>query len=130
MIADDFIITKDFRTYTTIILRDNKRLRDHAPTAGAGVHYWVVSAASCRLAGKLAELLGTPVAWRDIPQVLAKFPALAFGISHDGLPESPRLVGWPVEDDPARSRDAGARGADVVDEDKGNRGGLAEPAAC
>jgi hypothetical protein len=64
MIADDFIITKDFRTYTTIILRDNKRLRDHAPTAGAGVHYWV------------------------------------------------------------------ARGADVVDEDEGNRGGLAEPAAC
>jgi len=45
MIANDFIIKKDFRTYTTIILRQDKRLRDHAPTAGAGVHYWVVSAA-------------------------------------------------------------------------------------
>jgi hypothetical protein len=29
MIADDFIITNDFRTYTMIILRQDKRLRDH-----------------------------------------------------------------------------------------------------
>ena len=32
MIANDFIIKKDFRIYTMIILRQDKRLRDHAPT--------------------------------------------------------------------------------------------------
>jgi hypothetical protein len=55
MIADDFIITKDFRSYTMIILRQDKRLRDHAPTrrirwsllgckrraVGMGRHGWV-----------------------------------------------------------------------------------------
>ena len=77
-----------------------------------------------------ASALRTPVGRCDIPEVLAKFPALAFGIGHDGLAESPWLVGRSVEDDPARSRGAGARCVDIVDKDEGNRGGLAEPAAC
>src|SRR4029077_11760600 len=85
---------------------------------------------ACRLAGKLAELFSTPVGRCDIPEVLAKLPALTFGIGHDGLAESPWLVGRSVEDDPARSRDAGARCVDIVDKGEGNRGGLAEPAAC
>jgi hypothetical protein len=32
VIAKDFIIAKDFYTYTIIILRQDKSLRDHAPT--------------------------------------------------------------------------------------------------
>jgi hypothetical protein len=38
MIAENFIIAKDFCAYTTIILRQDKSLRDHAPPAGSGGH--------------------------------------------------------------------------------------------
>jgi hypothetical protein len=31
VIAKDLIIAKDFRTYTLIILREDKELRDHGP---------------------------------------------------------------------------------------------------
>jgi hypothetical protein len=36
MIANDFIIGKDFRTYKLIFLRQDKRLRDHARTCRTG----------------------------------------------------------------------------------------------
>jgi hypothetical protein len=36
-----FVIAKDFCTYTTIILRHDKRLRDHALAAGSGGRYVV-----------------------------------------------------------------------------------------
>jgi hypothetical protein len=84
---------------------------------------------SLQLAGNLAELFSTPVGRCDIAKVLAEFPALPFGIGHDGLAESPWLVGRSVENGSTRSRDAGARCVDVVDKDEGNRGGLAEPGA-
>jgi hypothetical protein len=37
MIAKDFIIMKDFRTYSIKILRQDKRLRDHGPGGGPPV---------------------------------------------------------------------------------------------
>jgi hypothetical protein len=36
MIANDFIIAKDFRTYKRIILRQDKSLRDHVPIRPVG----------------------------------------------------------------------------------------------
>jgi hypothetical protein len=38
MIAEDFMIAKDFCTYAIIILRQDKILRDHAPPVGSGGH--------------------------------------------------------------------------------------------
>jgi len=38
MIANDFVFANDFCTYATIILRQDKSLRDHAPPAGSGGH--------------------------------------------------------------------------------------------
>ena len=55
MIAKDFIIAKDFCTYTTIILRQDKSLRDHAPTRRIRWALCGVRAARCEdLTGQLA----------------------------------------------------------------------------
>jgi hypothetical protein len=43
VIAENFVYMKDFCTYTIIILRQDKRLRDHAPPAGSGGHYRVTA---------------------------------------------------------------------------------------
>lgn len=62
---------------------------------------------------------GAPVCGVDVVQVLAEFPALAFGVGDDGLAQAPGLVTGLIQDRASRRGRASAGLSDVIDEHAG-----------